>query len=96
MVEKQEVVFHSFRYTFITNLLDDGVTPHLVAPIVGHEAELITGKVYWNKKDAVKRKPTVDAFSLPQEVLEQFLAIEEVSFVKSSGPKVVQKEGRRK
>lgn len=60
---KQETVFHSFRHGFITNLLDAGVTPYLVAPIVGHEGELITGQVYWNLKNAAKRKPTVDAFT---------------------------------
>lgn len=92
---KQETVFHSFRHGFITNLLDAGVTPYLVAPIVGHEAELITGKVYWNTKDAAKRKPTVDAFTLPQEVLGLFPSIEEVNFVPPRGPKPGRKEGGR-
>ena len=92
---KQETVFHSFRHGFITNLLDAGVTPYLVAPIVGHEGELITGKIYWNVKDATKRKPTVDAFVLPQAVLLLLPIIEEVKFVRASGPKVAQKEGRR-
>lgn len=85
---KQVAVFHSFRHTFITTLLDNGVTPYLVAPIVGHEAELITGKVYWNVKDATKRKPTVDAFTLPPEVLKLFPSIEDVSFVPKRGPKL--------
>lgn len=85
---KQEAVFHSFRHGFITNLLDAGVTPHLVAPIVGHEGELITGKIYWNTKDAVKRKPTVDAFVLPEGVLGLFPTVENVMFVRSGGPKV--------
>ena len=84
---KQETVFHSFRHGFITNLLDAGITPHLVAPIVGHEGELITGKIYWNKKDAAKRKPTVDAFTIPQEVLALIPTIEDVKFVRSGGPK---------
>ena len=88
---KQETVFHSFRHGFITNLLDAGITPHLVAPIVGHEGELITGKIYWNKKDANKRKPTVDAFVLPQEVLALIPVIEDVKFILSGGPKVGQK-----
>lgn len=95
IIEKQVAVFHSFRHTFITNLLDNEVTPYLVAPIVGHEGELITGTVYWNKQDATKRKPTVDAFSLPREVVELFPAIEEVNFIVAPGRKVVQKEGRR-
>ena len=92
---KQETVFHSFRHGFITNLLDAAVTPHLVAPIVGHEGELITGKIYWNVKDATKRKPTVDAFVLHQDVLGLIPSLEEVKFVAASGPRVVQKEGRR-
>lgn len=62
---KQETVFHSFRHLFITTLLNNDVSPHQVAPIVGHEADLITGQVYWEKRDASKRKPTVDAFVLP-------------------------------
>ncbi|MEO5659540.1 MAG: site-specific integrase [Polaromonas sp.] len=95
IIEKQVAVFHSFRHTFITNLLDNGVTPYLVAPIVGHEGVLITETVYWNKQDATKRKPTVDAFSLSREVLELFPTIEEVNFVASPGRKVEQKEGRR-
>ncbi len=76
--EKQETVFHSFRHTFITTLLDHGVNAHLIAPVVGHEGDLITDTVYWGKKDAVKRKPTVDAFRLPDEVLQLFPNVEEV------------------
>lgn len=85
---KQEAVFHSFRHGFITTLLDAGVTPHLVAPIVGHEAELITGKVYWNKQDASKRKPTIDSFTLTAEVLALFPSIEDVTFVAPRGRQV--------
>lgn len=80
LTEKQVTVFHSFRHLFITRLLDAGVSPHLVAPIVGHEAELITGQVYWNTKDASKRKPTVDGFALPDNVLALIPALEEVRF----------------
>lgn len=88
---KQEAVFHSFRHGFITSLLDGGATPHLVAPIVGHEAELITGKVYWNTKDAAKRKPTVDAFSLSDEILALLPAVEEITFVAPPGRRPGQK-----
>lgn len=84
---KQETVFHSFRHGFITNLLDAGVTPYLVAPIVGHEGELITGKIYWNVKDAAKRKPTVDAFTLPVEVLALLPVVEDVGFISRGGPR---------
>jgi len=87
LVTKQEAVFHSFRHGFITTLLDSGVSPYLVAPIVGHEGELITGKIYWNTKDATKRKPTVDAFIFPDAVLGLLPSIEDIKFVKSSGPK---------
>lgn len=78
LTEKQVVVYHSFRNLFITRLLDAGVSPHMVAPIVGHEAELITGQVYWNTKDATKRKPTVDAFTLPLEVSALIPKLEDV------------------
>jgi integrase len=77
---KQETVFHSFRHMFITNILDGGTAPHLLAPIVGHEAELITGQVYWNKKDATKRQPTVEAFKLPDDIMKLFPSIEDVKF----------------
>lgn len=91
ITSKQETVFHSFRHGFITTLLDAGVTPYLVAPIVGHEGELITGRVYWNLKDAAKRKPTVDAFVLSQDVLGRLPTIEQVKFVPARRPKVVKK-----
>ena len=80
LTKKQETVFHSFRHLFITKILDAGVSPHLLAPIVGHEAELVTGKVYWNKKDAVPRKSTVDVFVLQTDLLELIPSIEEVKF----------------
>ena len=58
-----------------------------MAPIVGHEAELITGKVYWDVKDAAKRKPTVDAFMLSKDVSELFPSVEDVKFASPRGPK---------
>lgn len=76
---KQETVFHSFRHLFITNLLDQGIPPHMVAPICGHERDLITGKVYWNVKDATKRKPTVEAFALPTDLLAMIPHVEDVT-----------------
>lgn len=84
ITEKQVTVFHSFRNTFITRLLDDGVRAHLIAPIVGHEGELITDSVYWGAKDAVQRKPTVDAFKLPDDVLSLFPNIEDVTILSPS------------
>lgn len=80
-------MFHSFRHGFITDLLDSGITPYLVAPIVGHEGELITSTVYWNTKDATKRKPTVDAFKLPGEVSALLVPVEDATFVAAPGRK---------
>jgi integrase len=87
IITKQETVFHSFRHGFITSLLDSGIPPHMVAPIVGHEGELVTGKVYWNTKDATKRKPTLEAFQLPAELTSLLVPVEDVKFIAASGPK---------
>ena len=81
-MEKQIKVFHSFRHTFISTMLDDDVEESSIAPIVGHEGKLITGKVYWNAKDAAKRKPTVDRFLLPAEVLNLIPTLEQVKLGK--------------
>lgn len=94
LTAKQETVFHSFRHGFITTLLDAGVTPYLVAPIVGHEGELITGKIYWNTKDATKRKPIVESFVQPKKVLGLIPSVEDVTFVARRST-VTQKRGRR-
>jgi len=77
---KQETVFHSFRHFFITSILDNEVPPHMLAPIVGHEAELITGKVYWDVKDASKRKPTIEKFNLSDDLIALIPNVEEVKF----------------
>ncbi len=76
---KQEAVFHSFRHLFISTLLDNDVSPHQVAPIVGHEADLITGQVYWDKRDATKRKPTVDAFELSADIAALIPSVSEIA-----------------
>lgn len=88
--DKARGCFHSFRHGFITCLLDDerGISEHLIAPIVGHEAKLITGKVYWNKKDASKRKPTIEMFSLAPAVRALVPSIEQVSFAWDDAEKV--------
>lgn len=78
LIEKQATVFHSFRHYFITKVLDNNVAPHMLAPIVGHEAELVTGQVYWNKRDATARKPTVDLFVLKNEISNLIPNIENV------------------
>ena len=62
IMAKQTKVFHSFRHTFISSLLDIEVPENAIAPIVGHEGKLVTSRVYWNVKDALKRKPTVEKF----------------------------------
>lgn len=90
-IADKEAVFHSFRHLFITNILNTGIAPHMVAPIVGHEAELITGKVYWHKRDAIMRKPTVEAFAISKDVRQLFLTIEEVTFTAPRGPRSGQK-----
>lgn len=84
---KQETVFHSFRHMFVTNILDAGIiSPHMLAPIVGHERSLITGQVYWNVKNAKNRQPAVEAFSLPESVRRLFPVIEEVAITLRRGP----------
>lgn len=77
---KGDTVFHSFRHYFITRLLDSKIPPHLVAPIVGHEGELITDKVYWGKRDAKERLPTVEAYLLPNEIHELIPKYQDVKF----------------
>lgn len=79
VMTKQVSVFHSFRHLFVTTLMDNDVSPHQIAPIVGHESELITGKVYWDKRDVAKRKLTVDAFVLPAEITALIPSIHEVT-----------------
>lgn len=59
--ETTRKVFHSLRHSFITNLQHNRVDPYLIASIVGHEAGLITIRVYGEefkldmKKEAVEK-----------------------------------------
>lgn len=76
--EKQTKVFHSFRHTFISSLLDIDVPENAIAPIVGHEGKLVTSRVYWNVKDAAKRKPTVEKFQPHPDVWRLVPKFEEV------------------
>jgi integrase len=62
ITEKHTKVFHSFRHTFISSLLNGDVPETAIAPIVGHEGMLVTSQVNWNVKDSVQRKPTVERF----------------------------------
>lgn len=78
IMEKHTKVFHSFRHTFISTLLDNDVVETAIAPIVGHDGKLITGQVYWNVKDAVKRKPTVERFQPHPDVWRLVPKFEEV------------------
>jgi len=80
IMEKHTKVFHSFRHTFISTLLNNDVPETAIAPIVGHEGMLVTSQVYWNVKDPMKRKPTVDKFQLPKEVWSLIPKFEEVVF----------------
>ena len=68
IMEKHTKVFHSFRHTFISTLLNHDVPETAIAPIVGHEGILVTSQVYWNVRDPVKRKPTVEKFQPPSDV----------------------------
>jgi integrase len=68
IMEKNTKVFHSFRHTFISSLLNDDVPETVIAPIVGHEGKLVTSQVYWNKKDPAKRKATIDKLQVPIDV----------------------------
>ncbi len=60
---------------------------HAIAKIVGHEAELITGKVYWNASDARKRSGTVEKFKLPGSIIRLIPKFEEVRWIARRGPK---------
>lgn len=82
ILEKQTKVFHSFRHTFISSLLDDDVPETAIAPIVGHEGKLVTSQVYWNKKDPAKRKPTVERFQPPPELWRLVPTFEDVTVAK--------------
>lgn len=86
---KHTKVFHSFRHTFISALLDDDVPEHSVAKIVGHETNLITGNVYWNGKDASKRKPTIDKYQPPEKVWTLIPKWEDVVIGKRKGPQKI-------
>lgn len=81
---KHTKVFHSFRHTFISALFDHDVPEHAVAKIVGHEAQLITGRVYWNVGDAAKRKPTFYKYHPPLEVWNLLPRFEAVLFENSN------------
>lgn len=78
IMEKHTKVFHSFRHTFISTLLDNNVEETAIAPIVGHDGKLITGQVYWNVKDAVKRKPTVEKFQPHPDVWQLVAKFEDI------------------
>jgi hypothetical protein len=86
-VGKHTKVFHSFRHTFISTLLDGGVAEHLVAKIVGHEADLTTGNKYWNSTDASKRKPIIDAYQPPEKAWSLIPKWEDVVTGKRKGPR---------
>jgi hypothetical protein len=53
-----------------------------IAPIVGHEEKLVTSQVHWNKKDPVKRKPTVDRFQLPPELWRLLPKFKDITIAK--------------
>lgn len=83
ITESHTKVFHSFRHTFISSLLNDEVPELSVAQIVGHEGDLITSQVYWNEKAPARRKPTVDRYEPPPEVWALIPKVEEVTICKA-------------
>lgn len=52
----QGLVFHSFRHTMVTNLLQSGVAEPLVKAIVGHAQEGVTQQVYFGDGYTVAQK----------------------------------------
>lgn len=78
IMEKHTKVYHSFGHTFISSLLNDDVPETAIAPIVGHEGKLVTSRVYWNERDPVKRKPTVEKFQPPHQVWKLIPRFEDV------------------
>ncbi|MFL6672897.1 MAG: site-specific integrase [Massilia sp.] len=83
IMEKHTKVFHSFRHTFISSLLNDDVPETAIAPIVGHEGKLVTSKVYWNVKDPAKRKPTIEKFQPPSAVWALIPKFDEITVSKT-------------
>ncbi|MGZ3182930.1 MAG: site-specific integrase [Telluria sp.] len=81
ITQKHTKVFHSFRHTFISSLLNNDVPETSIAPIVGHEGRLVTSKVYWNVKDPVKRKPIVERFQPHPDVWQLIPKIEEITIM---------------
>lgn len=81
ITEKHTKVFHSFRHTFISSLLNNDVPETAIAPIVGHEGVLVTSQVYWNVKDPVKRKPTVERFQPHPDVWRLVPKFEDVEIL---------------
>jgi integrase len=78
ITEKHTKVFHSFRHTFISTLLNNDVPETAIAPIVGHEGMLVTSQVYWNVRDPVKRKPTVEKFQPHPEIWRLVPKVEDI------------------
>jgi hypothetical protein len=56
------------------------VSETAIAPIVGHEGTLVTGKVYWNVKAPAKRKPTVERYQPPPAVWKLVPKFEDIEF----------------
>lgn len=52
----QTLVFHSFRHTMVTNLLQSGVADPLTKSIVGHAREGVTQTVYFDAGYTVSQK----------------------------------------
>jgi integrase len=83
IMEKHTKVFHSFRHTFISQLLDNDIPETAIAPIVGHEGALVTSRVYWNVRDPGKRKPIVEKFQLSENILKLLPSLEEITIIEN-------------
>lgn len=77
-----EKVFHSFRHTFITKLINSGVSDTLISPVVGHGGgeKTQTNTTYFNTGDILaRRETTVDKLTHFNEILKNYPAVHEVT-----------------
>jgi integrase len=81
IMEKHTKVFHSFRHTFISTLLNSDISETSIAPIVGHEGMLITSQVYWNVRDPTRRKPIVDSYQPHPDLWRLIPMFEDVEII---------------
>lgn len=59
-IKKRSLVFHSFRHTVVTRLLQEGVEDNIVKSIVGHAPEGVTHKNYFGGYKIKQLKNAID------------------------------------